>query len=107
MITVGSEPHGPVVVIEMLPRKRARTVGENGVVFCEAFFHSGWSGDHNHPERAEAEEHDGTVVLTEFLEGPVNGWLHEMKMAYDRQARGARWHALAFPISSRYYEQRG
>lgn len=102
MITVGSESQGLVVVTEMLPGKRTGTVCEHDVVLCEAFFYCRWRGHHQHFESPKSEEYDWAVFLSEFVEGAVNGWLYEVKMAYDRQATWARWQVFALLVSSQY-----
>ena len=44
-VAVGSEGDGGVVIVEDFPGKQARAVGEDDVVFGEAFFGGGRGGE--------------------------------------------------------------
>lgn len=76
MVAVRGKANGGVVIVEVFSGEGDGAVGENDVVFDEAFFYGGWGRDYEDFECTKAEEHDRAVFFAEFFEGSVDGWLH-------------------------------
>lgn len=88
---------GGVVVAEVLAGEEHGTVGQNNVVFREAFFHSGRRGYDYDEAGPKPEGEDGAEGLGEVAEGAVERLFEEVEVAYDWKRRWA-WREVAVAI---------
>lgn len=97
VVAVRGGGDGGVVVGEVLAAEEYRAVGQNDVVFREAFLDGG-RGGHDHDEAGpEPEGEDGAEGLGEAAEGAVERWFEEVEVAYDWKRRWA-WREVAVAI---------
>ena len=61
MVAVGGGAHGGAVVVDVLAQYERRAVGEDDVVFGEAFLDCRRRGDDDEAARAELEGENGAV----------------------------------------------
>lgn len=81
----------------MLSDEEVGAVGEDEVVFGEAFVGRGGGGDEEDAAGAEVEEDDGAVAGGEGGKGAVEGLFEEVEVAEEREAeKGGGWEVLEF-----------
>lgn len=80
VVAVGRGDDGHVVVAHVLSREELRPVGQNDVVFREAFFRGIRGRDHHQQTATEPEGEDGTQRSREGVVGPVEGEFHEVEV---------------------------
>lgn len=83
MVAVRGLGDGGVVVAEVFPYEERRPVGQNDVVFGEAFFHGRGRRYHHHAAGAEVEQQNVAVFTRQVVECSVEGVFDEMEVADD------------------------
>lgn len=89
MVAVRGGNNGGVVVADVLSACGPGAVGQDDVVFGEAFF-NGRRGRNDYDELGpESDGEDGAEGLGEFVEGAVEWLFDEVEVADDRKRRWA------------------
>lgn len=91
MVAVWGCDHGRVIVGKVFANKQLRAVGQDDVVFGEAFVHRRGRRHYDHAARTEPERENGTVFLGKAVESSVDWRFDEMEVADNWERRWARW----------------
>lgn len=98
VVTIGGPGEAGVVVGHDSPRHQARAVGEDDVVFGEAFLGGRGGRDDDGGTGAESEEENGAVAVGNSGESLVERSLEEVEVADDGEGEERGWREVLNPV---------